>query len=155
MLDLIKQYFTKNEWQFTQASSDKSVLLFGINGLNGNFQCIADVVEDEKKFIFLSVCGANTPVDKRKEMLELINLINYDLFLGNFEIDLEDGEIRFRTSTFYEYIEPTIDFLNQLIMSNIITMDNSLPGIMGFMFGNLSPLEAIELINKGEGEREK
>ena len=147
MLDIVKKYFNQNEWQFTEVE-DKSVLLFGINGKNGNFQCVADIIEEEKKFIFFSVCGANTPAEKRQEMLELINLMNYDLFFGNFEMDSEDGEVRFKTSIFYDYIEPSIELINQMVMTNIITMDKSLIGMMGLMFGNLTTSESFEIINK-------
>jgi hypothetical protein len=149
MLDIVKKYFNQNGWQYTEVE-DKNVLLFGINGKNGNFQCVADIDAEEKKFIFFSVCGANTPIEKKHEMLELINLLNYDLFFGNFEMDLEDGEIRFKTSVFYEFIEPSIEFINQIAMTNIIAMDSSLIGMMGLMFGNLTASEAFEIIKKEE-----
>ena len=74
--------------------------------------------------------------------------MNYDLFFGNFEMDSEDGEVRFKTSIFYDYIEPSIELINQMVMTNIITMDKSLIGMMGLMFGNLTTSESFEIINK-------
>lgn len=148
-IGIIKDFLISQEWQFTQVRG-KNVLFFGISGKNGNFQCIVDLIEEENKFIFLSVCGANTPSKKRQEMLELLNNLNYKLFFGSFEMNIEDGEIRFRTSISFNNIELNQKFIEELIMSNIITMDKSLPSIMGLMFGGISVEKAIELLNQEE-----
>ncbi|MCX6210884.1 MAG: YbjN domain-containing protein [Bacteroidetes bacterium] len=154
MLKIIKDYFREEGWEFTQLD-DKNVFLFGIAGKNGNFQCIADIKEEEHKFLFFSICGANTPIEKRPQILELINQLNYSLFLGNFEMDFEDGEVRYKTSIYYDSITPNKDMLDQLIMTNIITMDEYLPALTGVMFGGLTTLEAISLVGKSEASLPK
>ena len=149
MLKIIKEYLQENDWQFTQVK-DKDIFLFGIAGKNGNFQCIADIVEDEHKFIFFSVYGANVPPEKRPQLLELINYLNVNFFVGNFEMDYQDGEIRYRTGVYLEFIIPNKNMIDQLIMTNIITMDKYLPALTGVMFGGLSTLQAIDLVDKSE-----
>jgi hypothetical protein len=148
-INIIKDFLESQQWQFTQVKG-KDVLLFGISGINGNFQCIADLSEEKKEFIFFSVCGANTPPDKRQMMLELLNILNYRLFFGNFEMDVEDGEVRFRASISFDNIELNQNFIEELIMTNIMTMDKSLPSIIGLMFGDLSIERALELSPKEE-----
>ena len=147
MLNLIKEYLKKQDWQFSKLE-DKNVLLFGIGGKNGNFQCVADVNEEEQKFIFFSICGANAPLEKRSEVLGLLNQLNYTLFLGHFDMDVEDGEIRYKTSILYKHITPNTDLIDQIIMTSIVAMDTYLPAIMGVMFGGLTPTQAIEAIDK-------
>lgn len=148
-INTIKAFLDSQQWQFTQIEG-KNVLLFGIDGKNGNFQCIADLIEEEKRFIFFSIYGANTPLDKRQLMLELLNALNYRLFFGNFEMDLENGEIRFRTSILFNNIELNQNFIEELIMINIITMDKGLPSIKGLMFRDISIAQALELLPKEE-----
>ncbi len=143
-INVVKDFLKSQEWQFTQVKR-KNVFLFGISGKNGNFQCIADLIEEENKFIFFSVCGANTPANKRQEIFELLNILNYELFFGNFEMGIQDGEIRFRTSISLKNIQLNQQLVEELIMSNIISMDNSLPSIMGIMFGEISVEKALEL----------
>jgi hypothetical protein len=150
MLKIVKEYFEKKEWLFSQVK-DKATFLFGIGGNNGNFQCIANVEEDKHRLGFLSVCGANTPIEKRGQMLELINRLNFNFFLGNFEMDFEDGEVRYRTGFFFESIEANEYILDQLIMTNIAAMDKCLPALMGVMFGGLPASEALELVDKNMG----
>lgn len=143
-INIIKEFLKNQEWQFTQVEG-KNVLLFGIGGKNGNFQCIADLIVEDNRLIFFSVCGANTPESKRQDMLQLLNDLNYKLFFGNFEMDLQGGEVRFRTSISFKHFILNQDFIEELIMSNIVTMDKSLPSIVGLMFGEISVQKALEL----------
>jgi len=48
--------------------------------------------------VFISLFPALAPAKKRTACAELLTRINYDLLHGCFEMDFEDGEIRFRTS---------------------------------------------------------
>ncbi len=148
-INIIKDFLKSQEWQFTQVEG-KNVLLFGICGKNGNFQCIVDLIEEENRLIFFSVCGANTPESKRRDMLQLLNDINYKLFFGNFEMDLQVGEIRFRRSISFNHFELNQNFIEELILSNIETMDKSLPSIVGLMFGEISVEKALELSSQEE-----
>jgi hypothetical protein len=148
-INIIKEFLKSQEWQFTQVEG-KNVLLFGIGGKNGNFQCIADLIDEDNSLIFYSVCGANTPENKRLDMLQLLNDLNYKLFFGNFEMDFQAGEVRIRTSISFKHFELNQDFIEELIMSNIVTIDKSLPSIVGLMFGEISVEKALELSTKEE-----
>ena len=145
MRELVKNFLKQQDWQFSEIE-ENNFIIFGISGDNGNFQCVIDVIEDEYKLIFFSICGSNVPFDKRKEILDFINRWNYKIFMGNFIMDPENGEIRFRTSITYEFIKPSLEIVEQVIILNLVTMDKSLPGLMGIMFGDLSAEKAIELI---------
>ncbi len=149
MLDIIKNYLDKKEWRYSKLEK-ANVLVFGIGGKNGSFQCIAQLIEEHYQFLFLSICGSNTPSNKRNDMLILLNHINHGLITGNFEMDNNDGEVRFRTSIDYENILLNEDVVEQLIMSNIISMDKNLPFLMSVMYGGNTVEEAIETINNQE-----
>ena len=149
MLNTVKTILNNRQWQFTQVE-EHGVLFFGISGQNGTFQCFTIVEEEGYKFIFVSVCGANTPTERKSEMLELLTRINYETFLGNFEMQYETGEVRFRTSIYYKTISTDIVLVDHLIMTNIMKMDNYLPAIMGVMFGGLTAIDAIKLIDKDQ-----
>lgn len=145
MFQQIVEFFKQQEWQFTTIE-DKAIALLGISGKNGKFQCVADVREDEKKFIFLSICGANVPENKRIQVNELLTRLNFGIFLGNFEMDFEDGEIRFKTSIYFGDSELSSEIIENLILSNISTMDLYLDAIMKLIYGNHTALEIYERI---------
>jgi len=150
MLELLKKYFDDQEWEYSQIK-DTTIFLLGVSGENGNFRCIADVDEKDKKFSFFSVFGLNAPEKKKAQMAELLTRLNTNEFLGNFEMDFDDGEIRYKTSIWYESIKPNKKLIENMTMINIVTMDNAIPAITGLIFKNLSPLKGYELVNNIPG----
>jgi len=145
MFSKIINFFKEKEWIYT-IIEDKTIAILGISGKNGKLQCIADVSEDEKKMIFFSVCNSNVSDDKKLLMCELLTRINHGKFLGNFEMDFEDGEIRYKTSIYYGDLELSNDVIENLIMTNIVTMDNALVSIMQLIFSDTSPIQAYNSI---------
>lgn len=132
---MIKSFLKSQNWKFTEAE-DKNVLFFGISGKNGNFQCIVDLIEDNFQFIFYSISGVNTPPEKKHSILELLNALNNKQIIGNFEMGLENGEIRFKTNFVYHNLALNQEYIGELIMANIITMDENLPNIINTMYGD-------------------
>ena len=53
--------------------------------------------------------------------------INYDLPVGNFELDLEDGELRFRTALRLAHSALDVATLDDLVTVNIGEMIEHLP----------------------------
>jgi hypothetical protein len=87
-------------------------------------------------------------------MAELITRLNYEEAFGNFEMDFEDGEIRYKTSIFYESLEPTTQFVKNIIIQNIMSMDDSLPALTGLAFQNMTPIDAFKLVEEIETKKE-
>ena len=149
MKKIIIQFLSELSWHF-EVNEDQNIVYFDINGKNGDFTCIIYFDEIERLILIISICNEKFPKEKQNLLLELINLINYELFLGNFEINIEEGEIRLRTSAFYQNIEFTSKILGELLMPNIYLMDRCLPLFTGVIYEKLSIQNAIEKFNSSE-----
>ncbi len=145
ILDTVIRYFDSAEWAFTM-HPEQPILQMGFQGDNGQWNCFAQTSEDNERFAFYSICPVTTPEDKRSLMAEFIARANYGLIIGNFELDFEDGEVRYKTSIDVEGDRITEALVQQQVYANIATMDNYLPGIMKLIYGDSSPAETIELI---------
>lgn len=143
MLNAVKTFLKENEWEFSK-NEKSNIFMFGIGGENGTFQCVIDIKDDNQRVVVYSFCGSNCPKNKQKDMLNLLNYINYSLFLGNFEMDQEDGEIRFRTSSYFDNIKPSAKFVQDLVIPNLYAMDKHHPLIMSLIHGGLNLREAIK-----------
>ena len=151
MLKKIINFITKQGWRFTSIE-DESRIVISISGINGTFQCVADAREDEEQFIFLSICSVTVPDDKKLLMCELLTRLNYGSFLGNFEMDYEDGEVRYKTSICCSSLELTDNILEHIIMINIVMMDTALTGIMKLIYGEITAKEAYNMIENIKSE---
>ena len=144
-------FFKADEWPFTQVEG-RPVLRLGFEGDNGRWFCYADAREKQNLFLFYSVCPVNTPAEMRPAMAEFLTRANFDLPIGNFEMDFEDGEIRYKTSIDAEDDLLSDALIRNLVYANIYTMDRYLPGIMNVLNGDASPPEAIAQI-EGNGQQ--
>lgn len=136
-MNIVKTYFNNRDWQFTQPNN-KNTFFLGFGGQHGTFQTILDLPNTDS-MTFFSIYGSNIPEDKRIEILILINLINNDRFLGNFEMNPESGELRYKTCLSLKNIELSDHILDEIIITNITTMDKFIPAIKDVLFNNISP----------------
>lgn len=147
MFKNILSYFDSQGWKYHIPQPEKALVVLGISTESGKYHCIADVDEDLYRFVFFSISPINVPTKKRKTMAELLIRINHNLFLGNFELDFEDGEVRFKTSIIYESVELTQTIIEHIITSNLLAMDKNIELITSFVQSRISINEAINKIN--------
>ena len=74
---------------------------------------------------------------------------NYGMVIGNFELDMNDGEMRYKVSVDAEGIELSPTFLKNLSYTAVVTMDRYLPGIMKVLYSDIDPAEAVREIEGG------
>ena len=74
---------------------------------------------------------------------EYLTRANYGLSIGNFEMDFEDGEVRYKTSIDVEGGELTQGMIKNLVYSNCATTDRYLHGLMKVVYGNADPASAV------------
>jgi len=145
ILDAIKKFFRDDDWPFTEMEG-KPILRTGFSGKNGKWTCFAQARENQQQFIFYSVCPNPAPEDRRPAAMEFITRANYGLVIGNFEMDINDGDIRCKTSIDVEGGELNHVLIRQVVYSNVMTMNKYLPGLMSVLYANVSPEQAIHTI---------
>ena len=147
MFDQLVNFFTNDDWSFTRLQGEP-VLYTAIKGKNGEWNCFAQIRDEQAQFVFYSIYPTEAPEDKRLAIAEFLTHANSGMILGNFELGFEDGEIRYKTS-----IDVTDDFLSQslikqLVYANVSMMDEYLPGIRSVIAGEATPVEAIRKIEQ-------
>jgi hypothetical protein len=145
MLDSVKQFLKAQDWQFSQLGDD--TLLLGVSGRNGIYQCIIQIDTEKSRALVYSVAGTSVHTSRQAEMTILLNRLNIDRFMGNFELYPETGEVRFRTSLYYGTLTPDNDVLEKLILVNLGEMDTAYPAIQRVVTGTDSKEAFSQLAN--------
>jgi hypothetical protein len=154
IFDTMQAFFVDDEWNYEHSEGDTHIRM-GFRGKNGQWRCIAQAREEARQLVFYSVFDSFVPEDRRMIMADFITRANYGLLVGNFEMDFDDGEIRFKTSI---DVEGTLHSLTSLIIrrlvyTNVLTVDRYFPGAMQLMFGSQeAPKELIARIEAEEEE---
>jgi hypothetical protein len=141
----IINFFKKDGWLFSQFA-EEPVLYITYQGKSGRWNCCAKAREEQQQFVFYSVCPITAPESQRQAIAEFIARANYDMIIGNFELDFRDGEIRYKTSIDVEGDRLSFACINNLVYANVNMMDKYLPGIISVINGDVLPISAINQI---------
>ncbi|MGC9503930.1 YbjN domain-containing protein, partial [Baaleninema sp.] len=145
LLETTIGFFLEDDWSF-QRLEGRSVLQLGFEGENGRWSCFAKAREPQQQLVFYSICPVEVPETQRQEMSEFLTRANYGLVIGNFEMDFQDGEIRYKTSLDVENDVLSSALVKNLVYPNLLTMDKYLRGIAAVAKGEMTPTEAIDWV---------
>ena len=126
---------------------EKPVLYSGFNGDNVQWDFSLYARETSQCHFLLGVNSFvpnKTPLARRPAIMELLTRINFDLAVGCYELDLTDGEIRFRTSIILPGADITDAIAEHLIRSNLCIVDERMPRIMAVLYSDITPEEALK-----------
>ena len=102
------------------------------------------VVEEERAIVrFLTFLEGRIPEPRRRDVMEFATRANYGLLLGNFEMDLGDGEFRFKCSVESEETELTYTQYQTMLYTSVSVMDRYYPGLQRVIQGSADPAAAI------------
>jgi len=136
------EFFDRQGWSYQQAD-DKPVILTGFNGDNGRWQCVAVGNPKDCSLVFMSLLPCKAPASRRTACAELLTRINYNLTHGCFEMDFEDGEIRFRTSVALGEEPPSAETVDHLVFRNLCVVDQLIATVTNVVYGQVSPKAAL------------
>lgn len=152
--NVINSFLTEDDWHFS--FDDKHGLFrFGLN-LKGRIKKVSyiiDVKDDEYVVYAISPLGADDDNEKvMATMADFLCRANYGLKNGNFELDMRDGEIRYKCFVDCEGITPTSEMVRNSIHCPAAMFDRYGAGIVDIIFGNATAKEAIAKCEKSPAE---
>jgi hypothetical protein len=145
LFGIVTRFFEEEEWVFDRVQGT-DIITAGFRGENGSWRCYAQVDEEQEWFVFYSTLDSNIPEARRPAVAEFLTRANYGLVVGNFEMDFQDGETRFKTSINVEKDHLTVGLIEPLVYINLLMMDRYLPGIMRVAYGDKDPAEEVAAI---------
>lgn len=140
LLQTVVDFLVQDDWHFQLVKPER--LESPVQGKNGMWLCGVEIGRGQICVVY-SYCPVAIPMALRPPMAEFITLANYGLFVGNFEMDFRDGELRFKTSIDLDESDLPPALVRPLIYHNVTTMDQYLPGIMMVVHGGVSPRIAV------------
>jgi len=101
LLDKVTEFLTREGLEYRRMR-DVDAVEMGVAGDNGNYRVVIVSDQDRPVMRFLTFVEGRVPATRRREAMEFITRANYGLLVGNFEFDLDDGEVRFKAAGDYE-----------------------------------------------------
>lgn len=148
----LKESFSANEWEGWDEDDDGDLTIaFRIEDPDGHEWDLSVLVdqEDVRVAVYSTLIEKVAP-KRRGAIMELLTRANYALPVGNFEIDLDDGEVCFKTYLELEDVETSPAMWHHLFMSNVTVMGVYFPSIEAVMRGKLEVAEAIAAVESAD-----
>ena len=84
--------------------------------------------------------------DKRDVVCRYITRANYGLRNGNLEMDLDDGEVRYKTYFYAKNRIPNQEAIERYVDISFLTLDRYAEGLMKILYADLDDKAAIQLV---------
>ncbi len=150
LFEQLKTYFQQGGWVF-DIIPERAMIRMGFRGQSGEWAFFAQAREEQSQVVFYSRASLQVDVPRRLALAEFLTRSNYGVIIGNFEMDLKDGEVRFKTSMDIEGGELTPPMIHNLVGTNVRMMDRYLPGIFAVAQEGKDPIEALAEIERPHG----
>lgn len=151
IVDYLKQYFNDKDWHYSHyrpATNDKqqSHHLF-LRMQNKQLDCgyLFRVQEKNKLLAVYGILPFLIPESHQSAAILLITQINYDMLIGNLEMDINDGEIRYKNAIDIEAIGIDDNIIEHLLQS-AIAMTTVTHEIFSDLVNNQNPAEELQTL---------
>lgn len=152
LFDVAIEWLNEDDWSFEENHRDdgNNWTRSRYKGENATFDLVLDAREHQEVFYVYIYWPIVIPVEKRLEVAELITRINYGLMLGNFELDMRDGEIRYKVSVDVEGSQLVSKMIENMVRSALGTSDRYAPAVLSCCYGDKTPLDALKMLQSEE-----
>ena len=148
IVDYLKQYFDDKEWHYNHyqpkiRDSQKTHYL-SLRMRNKRLDCgyLFRVQETNKLLAVYGILPFLIPESHQSAAMLLITQINYDMVIGNLEMDINDGEIRYKHAIDIEAVGID-DEITEHLLQSVIAMTTVAHEIFSDLVNNQDPAEEL------------
>lgn len=149
IVNLVEKFFAEDDWKY-EFDDERGIFSGGVSGISGKLQNAKWAVLVHQDFLTTYVVlQINADEEVRIPVAEFLTRANYGLFLGCFEMDFCDGEIRYKMNTsLAELREDYCDAMRKALIIPCNMIERYSNGLLAVMFGQKSPVEAVKECKK-------
>lgn len=145
LTNVVTAMLEASDWKFKVKHSDEvGTVAMGVAGTNGNLR-VAFIVHERRRQVHAFVgLPIKVPAERRQAAAALLAQRNYDTGIGAFELDLADGEVRYRADLLALNGPLTQESARLALTAGLIEADRILPLLAQVAFGEKDPGEAAK-----------
>jgi hypothetical protein len=146
LFDVVQAYLAAHQLDADPVDGEPTIVQLDGSGAHGDWSLWISVDEPTERCVVYSTPEFVVAAERRAEMLELCSRINVTLAIGNFEVDVDDGRLAFRTGIDVEGDRLSEALLEQLVAANIEAFDAYLPALRAVAIDGRSATAALAAI---------
>lgn len=105
--------------------------------------CLLEVYIDQQQFVCYLLLQPVVPVERRTAVAEFITRANFGMKVGNFEMNLDAGEVRYKSSLDFQQAELSEVLVHNTVMAALDSAEPYTAAFLGVVQGGKTAVEAI------------
>ena len=150
LFSTVNNFLEEDGWKF-ESFKDDGVLRAFFSSDTQEWELLTLVREELDQIIFYShVTESTTPQHRRNEMCLLLNHLNNRTVYGAFEMDIDEGEVMFRTALDLVEVSPSYELIRNSLYTNLGTMERYHGALVALMKDDSVTAEVAATIAAGD-----
>lgn len=150
MKDAFDMYLSDNNWKYT-FDEERNLFVTGLNygGVVGNVRIFINVLDND--FFVFFIPNSKAEENSKAIVAEYLHRVNYGLWNGNFEMDYDDGEVRYKIYRNMYNDELSDEVIENSLMTGASMINRYGKGLIKVMSGMGIPKDLVaeaEIIEK-------
>ena len=135
IIDAVRDWLDNDDWHY-DFDAERTMIKTGIN-LKSKIKSSRILIDiKENSYIVYLISPINGDKENPAEIIKYLTMANYGLINGNFEFDVRDGEIRYKTFVNCEGLESlSEEVIRDSVYVGCAMMDRYGDGIASLAFG--------------------
>ena len=146
----IENYFTENNFRYTRNDSPNGECIFTFRlKLRCKLQTAQEIIfVRDNNFSVLTTIPLSADENHRLAAAEYLTRCNYNLRAGNFELNMVDGDIRYKNYAFVGDGPVSPDLVKNTIVLPFLMLERFADGLLAVLFDFSTPKEAFDSLPK-------
>lgn len=144
--ELVKHFFDTDGWKYDYDEA-RSIFRTGMGmGPIGKLDIVILIRKDY--YLVYAIFSSNAEEAQYVRVSEYLHRANYGLNNGNFEMDFEDGEIRYKTYVNFDGLQLSKEVVRDSILIPIFMFDRYGKNLVRLMLGESDPKTLIDEVEE-------
>ncbi len=139
------QHLDEHEIKYL-TSADHHSICADFRGEVGLYRIVATVDSEDGLFQVFGHSPIRIPEGSRPAIAETIARANFGLKIGKFEMDIDDGDLRFQVAQILIDDVLEDETIRRLIGTTMAMLNAYLPAVLSVIYGNELPKDAVKCI---------
>lgn len=151
LLHAVMDFFADDGWDV--AENQGGMLLTRVRGEHVAFHTVVIPDEERQRLTCYALAPGTVPPAHRLAVLDFATRANSGIAVGNFELDVRSGELRFKTGIDLHDVPPDVNLIRNLVYRTVFALDGTWLGIEAIVERGASVDEALALVGTLQGAR--
>ncbi len=141
-LDIVEEIVHANDWAFDRTSNDEMVV--EVSGRWCSYRLFFFWQDEISAMQFSSTFDMKVPSQRRADVMELLALVNEQMWLGHFDLDSDDSTLMFRHTTLLRGAQAaSVEQLEDLVEIALTECERFYPAFQFCVWGGKSAGESV------------